>query len=90
MKPLEFYANGRISTQPEQVVAGFCTAPSREEAQQRLWLWVRPVVLKSLHEPMNCRLEDLTAYCEHLERLIEVVYRGLEAKRKRLSPNYHG
>ncbi len=74
METITYSPQGEILNTPSQVIAGFCTAYTCEEAQEELWKWIQPVLLDSFREQDPERTNKLAAFFEHLEQLINAVY----------------
>jgi len=74
METLNFNLYNELLTTPEQVIADFCRAYTPEEAQDKLWEWVHPMLLACYREQKPERLNQLVAFYERLERLVFVVY----------------
>ncbi|PRY09810.1 hypothetical protein CLV24_11714 [Pontibacter ummariensis] len=74
METIKFDQNQKLLTTPEEVVADFCTAPNRDEALDDLWVWLHPVLMDAFREQNNARLDQLVAFYNKLEQLINVFY----------------
>lgn len=74
METIIFSKDGEILTTPEQAVAAFCTACTREEAQQELWSWVFPTLLDCFKQQAPERADKLATFYEQLEQLINAFY----------------
>ncbi|TXK36456.1 hypothetical protein FVR03_17750 [Pontibacter qinzhouensis] len=69
-----FSPTGRLLTTVGQVLAYFCTPRTFEEAQDKLWQWVHPVLMQCLREQDDRRADQLAAFYEELEHRVSIIY----------------
>lgn len=74
METIIFSTDGELLTTPEQAIVAFCTAYTREEAQQELWRWILPTLLDCFRRQQPERAEKLAVFYEEAEQLLSAVY----------------